>query len=136
MPEQPIDPRLVEQTRQHIRTLVAEINQLAGSDIPPQQFYGEFLQRVVLAVAGVGGALWTREGPQPPRLQHQVNFQMSGLLDEASLSAGHGALLMHSFSNGSAKLVPPRTGAAGEAEREGGSNSSDWSLLLAPLHVD
>jgi hypothetical protein len=133
---------LVEQTRQHIRQLVAEINQLAGSDIPPQQFYGEFLQRVVAAVAAVGGAVWSRDGQSPPRLQHQVNFLMSGLLNEAA-GGGHTALVLHAFSNGSARLVPPRSGpgmagleGGATAERDIGSNSSDWSLLLAPMRVD
>ena len=60
MPDQPIDPRDVEQTRRYIRQLVTEINHLSGSDIPPQQFFGEFLQRVVAAVAAVGGAVWSR----------------------------------------------------------------------------
>src|SRR5216117_3026280 len=102
MPEQPIDQREVERTRQYIRQLVAEINQLSGADIPPQKFYGEFLERVVNAVAAVGGAVWSREGQQPPRLQHQVNFLASGLLDEARGAGGHSALLINSFNNGHA----------------------------------
>ncbi len=135
MSDPTIDPRLVEQTRQHIRQLVAEINQLAGSDIPPQQFFGEFLQRVVAAVAAVGGAVWTRDGNQPPRLQHHVNFTMSGLLDEQAGASGHTPLLMHSFSNGEAKLIPPQSGAGPDAAL-GGANSSDWALLVSPLQVD
>jgi hypothetical protein len=134
--DQPIDPRLVEQTRQHIRQLVAEINQLSGSDIPPQQFFGEFLQRVVAAVAAVGGAVWSREGNHPPRLQHQVNFLMSGLLDEQAGASGHSALLMGAFGNGDAKLIPPHSGTGPDAERNGGANSSDWALLVSPLQVD
>jgi multidrug efflux pump subunit AcrA (membrane-fusion protein) len=135
MPEQPpIDPRLIEQTRQHIRQLVAEIHELAGSDIPPQQFYGEFLQRVVSAVAAVGGAIWIREAPQnPPRLHHQVNFLMSGLLDEAAGASGHTPLLLGAFQNGSARLVPPHSGAGGGTDA--GANSSDFALLISPLMV-
>ncbi len=138
MPEQPpIDPRLIEQTRQHIRQLVAEIHELAGSDIPPQQFYGEFLQRVVSAVAAVGGAIWIREAPQhPPRLHHQVNFLMSGLLDEAAGASGHTPLLLGAFQNAAARLVPPHSGAGGGADKGAGANSSDFALLIAPLVVE
>ncbi len=136
MPDQSIDPRDVERTRQFIRQLVAEINQLSGADIPPQQFYGEFLQRVVQAVAAVGGAVWSREGNSPPRLQHQVNFAMSGLLDEAAGAGGHVPLLLNSFANGQAKLIPPQSGAGAGADRDAGANQSDWSLLLAPMQVD
>ncbi len=129
----PIDPRDIERTRQQIRQLVAEINQLASSDVPPQKFYGEFLQRVVTAVAAVGGAIWVRDGQNPPRLQHQVNFRPSGLLDEAPGPGGHGSLLMHMFSNGQSKLVPPHTMGA---DKQAGGNSSDLSLILAPLKID
>jgi hypothetical protein len=136
MPDQPFDPRDVEQTRRYIRQLVQEINHLSGSDIPPQQFYGEFLQRVVAAVAAVGGAVWSRDGQQPPRLQHHVNFASSGLLDEAAGAGGHVPLLMSAFSNGSAKLIPPHSGAGGDAEGDAGANQSDWSLLISPMQVD
>src|SRR5262245_22880163 len=101
MPDQSIDPRDVEQTRRYIRQLVQEINNLSSSDIPPQHVYGESLQRVVAAVAAVGGAVWSRETPQqPPRLQHHVNFTNSGLLDESAGAGGHVPLLLNAFANG------------------------------------
>ena len=49
-----LDPQLVEQTKQQIRSLVAEIAQLAKEDVAPQEFYGQFLPRVVSALAAVG----------------------------------------------------------------------------------
>jgi hypothetical protein len=136
MPDQSIDPRDVEQTRRYIRQLVQEINHLSSSDIPPQQFYGEFLQRVVAAVAAVGGAVWSREGQQPPRLQHHVNFTNSGLLDESAGAGGHVPLVLSAFSNGHARLIPPHSGAGADAERDAGANQSDWSLLISPMQVD
>lgn len=136
MPDQSIDPRDVEQTRRYIRQLVQEINHLSGSDMPPQQFFGEFLQRVVAAVAAVGGAIWSREGQQPPRLQHQVNFNNSGLLDEAAGAGGHVPILLGAFANGQSKLIPPHSGAGADAEREAGANQSEFALLISPMQVD
>ena len=52
------EERLVEQTKQQIRTLVREISQLAQSDIPLNDFFEGFLGRVVSALAADGGAIW------------------------------------------------------------------------------
>ena len=62
MPEETIDPGLLEQTKNQIRKLVAEIAELAESDIQPAEFHAEFLNRVVAAVAASGGALWLLDG--------------------------------------------------------------------------
>src|SRR4029077_20519725 len=51
MTEEVIDQGLLEQTKNQIRKLVAEIADLAESDIQPNEFYVEFLNRSVAAVA-------------------------------------------------------------------------------------
>ena len=56
MPEETIDAGLLEQTKNQIRKLVAEIADLAESDVQPAEFYVEFLNRAVAAVAASGGA--------------------------------------------------------------------------------
>jgi hypothetical protein len=58
MPEETVDPGLLEQTKNQIRKLVAEIADLAESDMQPSEFYVEFLNRSIAAVAASGGALW------------------------------------------------------------------------------
>ena len=45
MPEETVDPGLLEQTKNRIRKLVAEIADLAESDMQPSEFYVEFLNR-------------------------------------------------------------------------------------------
>ena len=50
--EQSIQPELIDQTRQQIRTLVAEIEELARSQGSPEEFYEGFLHRVVAALGG------------------------------------------------------------------------------------
>ena len=52
--EQSLDPHLIEQTKQQIRGLVAEIAQLAKSEIGPEDFHEQFLPKVVSALAAVG----------------------------------------------------------------------------------
>ena len=51
MPEETVDPGLLEQTKNQIRKLVAEIADLAESDMQPSEFYVEFLNRSIAAVA-------------------------------------------------------------------------------------
>ncbi|HEX5446482.1 MAG TPA: hypothetical protein VFW87_21875, partial [Pirellulales bacterium] len=53
-----IDPRLIEQTKQHIRDLVLEIARLSKQDISAREFYAAFLEKVVNALAAIGGAVW------------------------------------------------------------------------------
>ena len=78
MPEETIDPGLLEQTKNQIRKLVAEIADLAESDIQPAEFYVEFLNRSVAAVAATGGAFWLMDGRGGLRLQYQVEFGVTG----------------------------------------------------------
>jgi biotin carboxyl carrier protein len=135
MADQPIDPRVIEQTRQQIRQLVAEINHLAASEAPPQKFYPEFLNKVIQAVAARGGALWIREGQTPPRLQSEQNFRSSGLLDDMGGTDGHTTLLLRAFEDGQAKLCLPHSPPEG-SNNQAGTNTSDSSLIVSPLKVD
>ena len=92
MPEETIDPGLLEQTKNQIRKLVAEIADLAESDIQPAEFYVEFLNRAVAAVAASGGAFWMLDGRGSLKLQHQLEFRLTGLLDGRAKTQPHDAL--------------------------------------------
>ena len=54
-----VDQKSIESTKQQIRSLVNEIAKLSKTDIPAEQYYAEFLQRIVSALAAIGGAVWT-----------------------------------------------------------------------------
>ena len=73
--DQVINPELIEQTKQQIRGLVGEIAQLARQDIGAAEFYSEFLNRVVTALAAVGGAVWTVAEGGGLQLEYQVNLR-------------------------------------------------------------
>jgi len=133
MPEETIDPGLLEQTKTQIRKLVAEIAELAESDIQPNEFHVEFLNRVVAAVAASGGALWLTDGRGGIRLQQQLEFHLSGLLDGRVKTAPHDALLGCMLQATQATIIPP--GAAVEGVPNAG-NPTGYSLILAPLTVD
>lgn len=128
------NPELVEQTKQQIRSLVSEIAQLSRTDIAPQEFYGEFLTRVVSALAAVGGVVWTVEGEGRLTLQYQINLQQTKLREDEEAQARHGRLLHKVLTEGEAILVPPQSGT-GEDDEEV-ANPTDFLLVFGPLKTE
>ncbi|MGE3821989.1 MAG: efflux RND transporter periplasmic adaptor subunit [Isosphaeraceae bacterium] len=133
MPEETIDPGLLEQTKNQIRKLVAEIADLAEADIQPAEFYVEFLNRAVAAVAASGGAFWMLDGRGSLKLQHQLEFRLTGLMDGRAKTAPHDALLGCMLQATQPQIIPP--GAVIEGVPNAG-NPTNFALILAPLTVD
>jgi multidrug efflux pump subunit AcrA (membrane-fusion protein) len=131
--QQPIDPGLLEQTKNQIRTLVAEIADLADSDIQPQEFSQEFLTRAVAAVAASGGALWMLDNRGTLKLQNHVEFHLTGLLDGRVRTQPHDILLGTIFQAAQAQIIPPGATIEGVP---GAGNPTAFALILAPLVVD
>ncbi len=133
MAEETIDAGLLEQTKNQIRALVAEIADLAESDIQPAEFHVEFLNRAVAAVAASGGALWMLDARNSLKLQQQLGFQATGLMDGRVRPQAHDALLGVMLQASSAQIIPP--GAAVEGVPNAG-NPTGFALIIAPLVVD
>jgi multidrug efflux pump subunit AcrA (membrane-fusion protein) len=137
--EQPLDPQLIEQTKQQIRSLVAEIAQLSKSDMAPEEFYGEFLPRIVSALAAVGGAVWTLNPQGQLALQYQVNLQETRLRENEEHQAQHARLLYKALAGGEGLLVPPHSGPgqADQFDQEApAANPTEFLVVLALLKTD
>ncbi len=133
MPEETIDPGLLEQTKNQIRTLVGEIAELAESDIQPPEFYVEFLNRSVAAVAASAGVLWLLDGRGGLKLQYQLEFRISGLMDGRVRTAPHDALLGCMIQAASPQIIPPQATVEGLPNA---GNPTNYALIIAPLMVD
>jgi len=133
MPEETIDPGLLEQTKNQIRKLVAEIADLAETDIQPAEFYVEFLNRAVAAVAASGGAFWMLDGRGSLKLQHQLEFRLTGLMDGRAKTAPHDALLGCMIQASQPQIIPPNATIEGVPNA---GNPTPFSLIIAPLVVD
>jgi multidrug efflux pump subunit AcrA (membrane-fusion protein) len=131
--EPQVDPRLVEETRQQIRGLVNEISQLAKSGLEPREYYAEFLNRVVQALAAQGGVVWTSADGRRLDLTYQINLQTTGLIGDQAGQIRHGRVLQQVMESGEGLLVAPHSGS-GDANDAG--NPTDFLLVLAPLKVD
>jgi len=130
--ESSLDPQLVEQTRQQIRSLVGEISQLSKTEIAPEEFYGQFLTRVVSALAAVGGVVWTTNDEGRLSLQYQINFQEAKLREEEQ-QIRHSRLLYEVLSKGEETMVPPHAGA-GQDDKAG--NPTDYLLVFGLLKTE
>ncbi|MCH8924067.1 MAG: hemolysin D, partial [Planctomycetes bacterium] len=128
--EQSVDPELVEQTKQQIRSLVREIAQIAKSDIAPLEFYDAVLNRVVTALAAVGGAIWTVTETGQLTLEYQINLRETRLADSEDDQVAHGRLLRKVIAGGEGMLMAPQSGGGNP---EDGTNPTDYLLVLGPL---
>ncbi|MCI0358479.1 MAG: GAF domain-containing protein, partial [Planctomycetaceae bacterium] len=123
----------IEKTKQQIRGLVGEIAQLSKSDMPAEEFYAAFLQRVVQALAAVGGAMWILGEGRKPQIGYQINLSEK-LLDATSEEAGkHYKLLDYIIASKTPQLVPPLSSAGDE--RMGG-NPTRQLLVIHPMGHD
>lgn len=129
--EETVDPRLVEQAQAQIRGLVDEIVALARKDLTAEQFYTEYLTRVVQALAAVGGVVWRAGEGGGPEIQAQHNFQEARIGTSQEDIIRHRKLIQHAFRSGEAGLVQPHSGGADEH----GVNPSDYLVVLGPIKV-
>jgi multidrug efflux pump subunit AcrA (membrane-fusion protein) len=128
--EQSTNPGELEQTREQLRGLVAEIAAMADQGFSPQEYYEQFLTRVVEALAAVGGAVWRVAGPGKLELAYHVNLKASSLEVEGEHQQRHARLLGAVIESGDPALVPPHSGAGDENE---GANPTELLLVLAPI---
>jgi multidrug efflux pump subunit AcrA (membrane-fusion protein) len=133
MSTESLDPQLIEQTKQQIRTLVNEIAQLSKSEASPGEYYQGFLERVVQALAAVGGIIWTLEDQSRINVGYQINFQETRLRDRPDDQKRHGRLIQRALQSGEGMIVPPHSGGADEEE---GSNPTDFLLVLGCIRTD
>jgi len=131
--EQAMNADTIEQTKQQIRGLVSEIAQLSKSGLEADQYYAAFLQRVVDALAALGGAIWIMTEGRRLDLAYQIKMSETLLDAESEDASRHFGLLNHVAATGEPRLVPPLSGTADE---QSAGNPTSSLLVLAPLKGD
>ncbi len=131
--QQSVDSQTIEQTKQQLRGLVQEIAQLSKMNLTEAEYYHEFLQRVVTALAAVGGAVWTRDKEGRLVLTHQINYRQTSLHQQSDEQVQHTRLLHRAFQNTDGMLVLPNTSYG---ENDKAANPTPFLLVLAPLMSD
>lgn len=128
-----VDAATIEKTKQQIRGLVQEIAQLSRGDLAPDQYYGEVMQRIVTALAALGGAVWTINAERQLRLDYQMNLSQHLLDPKSEDSRRHVRLLQEVITSGEPRLVPPLSGTG---DPDGAGNPTNTLLVLAPLKTE
>jgi hypothetical protein len=128
---------LIEQARRQINRLAEEIAHLSDSDLAPADYYGEFLQRVLQALAAPAGAVWLRTQQGNLQLQYQINMREVGLDNTKEGRESHDELLRQAITRAQPGMLPPHAGLGpAEGNRPAPSNPTDHLILLAPILVD
>jgi multidrug efflux pump subunit AcrA (membrane-fusion protein) len=128
-----VNPQSVEETKQQIRGLIQEIQQLARSSMTPEEFYEGFLNRVVAALAAVGGAVWMLNEDRRPKLSYQIRVPRELHDEDTEEAAKHLKLLEALARANEARLIPPMSSASDPAL---GGNPTQQLLVVAPLGHD
>lgn len=119
----------VAETWAEIQQLATEIAGLSETDIPPSEFFAEFLQRVVGALASVGGVVWLADADGTPRPAAQINLDAALTVDAQQ---GHQRTLSTAMSSDGPQSIPPKFSGADP----GWQNPTEHLLILIPLKVD
>ncbi|MCE9546967.1 MAG: GAF domain-containing protein, partial [Planctomycetia bacterium] len=126
-----LSPDAVERAQQQIRTIVAEITQLARSDMEPREFFTRYVPRVIQAVAAVGGAVWTINGDGKSfDLLIGEHLPRTGVGPDRDSQAQHARLIGEAIVSGESLVIPAGPRAADEEDL---GNPTPYLLLLVPL---
>jgi hypothetical protein len=119
--------------------LVDEIARLAKSDISPDTFYIEVLQRVVSALGAEGGTIWTHGQGDEVHAQCQIHPGHPWLAGVPPLPGGdetqpsHAEVIAEVLKADRGRvIVPHREPIRGEAT----SNPTDFLLIVSPWTID
>src|SRR5262249_26648011 len=105
-------------------------------DLPPADYYGEFLKRVLLALAAPAGAVWGRTAQGNLQLQFQINMREVGLDATEEGRESHDELLRQAVLQPRPFSLPPQSSAPAGDNETGPGNPTKYLLLLVPIQLD
>ncbi|VTS08858.1 efflux RND transporter periplasmic adaptor subunit [Tuwongella immobilis] len=112
-----------------------EVARLSGKNLPPTDFYQEFLSRVLAGVEAQAGAVWIRTPQGFLQLQTQINLDKIGLDTIRQARQHHNELLRVAFQGKKELMVEPHSSITlGEGQKV--ENKTEYLLLLAPILID
>jgi len=115
-----------------------EASRLAGSSLPPTDFYQQFLNRTLTAIDAPAGVVWLRTPQGFLQMACQVNLDKVGLDTKRGGRQCHNEILRQVFQSAPARpaMVEPQgrlTGVTAEPGTVPAANLTDFYALFAPI---
>lgn len=112
-----------------------EVAKLSGLDIPPAQFFQDFLKIALAGIEAPAGAVWLRNPQGFLQLQCQERIDDVGLDRHKNGRQSHNELLRQAFQTAKPILLEP-FGSTGILEGIPAGNPTDFVCFLAPILLD
>ncbi len=98
---------LVEKVRERVLQLAREIEALSRSEAPPEEFFPQFLDKLVRALGADAGVVWMLEQGQRLGLKAETGLDATGFRENPNAVSQNHALLVDSMSTGQAAVYVP-----------------------------
>lgn len=115
---------------QEVEDALEGIARLAKSDLPPTEFHREMLNRLVQAIAAIGGAIWIPDQAGGLQPDHQIGVDQLLQVGGDAGQQQHGRLLASVLQGREVALVPPNSGNASIG------NPTSCPLILCPVSLE
>jgi hypothetical protein len=112
-----------------------EVAKLSGSDLPPTNFFQEFLNRVLWGIEAPAGAVWLRTPQGFLQLQCQQNIETVGLDQHKGGRQSHNELLRQAFQTAKPMMLEP-FGTTGIHDGMPAGNPTGHYVQLAPVQIE
>jgi hypothetical protein len=123
----------LEQARQQINQIQAEIARISESDLAPPEYYGKFLELLLQALQAPAGAIWIRTPQGNLVLQCQASIREVGIDRTPQDRAMHDELLRQAALQQKSAIVPPSTSRTLDGDGQVVGNPTAYVILLSPI---
>ena len=123
----------VERARSQILSVIAEVERLAGGDMPEGEFFRGLLDRALVAMEAVGGLVWLiGEGGRVEPVCH-AGLDRVGIAADPRAQEAHNGLVQSLLGAPTGLVVPPQAQVTGADGATLATNATDLVVIATPV---